>query len=98
LFYLIEIEYSSRLLIPSEYLFDILNECLRSNIINYHFIIKRMLWFHIPLQFNDHNQSDMFIDFMYHQLLPELLEGKLIVLNNNILSEQLMVKISKMLE
>ena len=43
-FYSTTIEYSSRLLNPTEYLFDILNEYARSNIINYHFIIKRMLW------------------------------------------------------
>jgi hypothetical protein len=89
----LKIEHSSRLLIPTEYLFDILNEYNQSNITNYHFIIKRILWYHIPISFIDHNQSDMFIDFMYHQLLSELLDGKIIVLNNNHqLSEQLMVK------
>ncbi len=93
-FYQIKIENSSRLLNPSEYFYDILNEYHRSNITNYHFIIKRILWYHIPFQLTDHDQSDIFTDFMYHQLLPELLDGKMIVLNNNHhLSEQSMVKI-----
>jgi hypothetical protein len=52
-----------------------------------------MLWFHIPFQFNENNKSEIFIDFMYHQLIPELLEGILIVFNNNHLSEKFMVEI-----
>jgi hypothetical protein len=96
MFYLIELEHSSRLLNPTEYFFDILNEFIRSKIVNFHFIIKRMLWFNIPFQFDDNNnKSEIFIDFMYHQLVPELLEGTMIVLNNNYLSEEFMVEILK---
>jgi hypothetical protein len=85
------IEHSSRLLNPEEYLFDILNDCIRLKISDFHLIVKRMLWFNIP--FDENNiKSDMFIDFMYHQLVPDLLEGTMIVLHNNSLSDQLMVK------
>lgn len=92
MFYLIE--HSSRLLNPEEYLFDILNDCVRLNIINFHLIVKRMLWYNIP--FDENNiKSDIFIEFMYHQLIPEVLEGTMIVLKNNYLSEEFMVKIKK---
>jgi hypothetical protein len=90
-FFLISTEHSSRLLNPTEYLFDILNECIRSNITDFHLIIKRTLWFTIPFQFTNYNKSEMFIDFMYHQLIPELLEGTLIIQNTNHLSTELMV-------
>lgn len=86
-YYFVLIEYSSRVLNSTEYFFDILNEYTRLNIINYHFIIKRILWFDLSLQF-----SDMFIDFMYHQLISILFEGTIILLNNNYhLSEELIV-------
>jgi hypothetical protein len=78
-----------------EYLFDILSECVRSNVIDYHLIVKRMLWFTIPFTLdNNNNKSEIFMDFMYHQILPELLEGIMIVLNNNHLSDELTVKYS----
>ena len=87
------IEHLSRLLSPTEYVFDILSECTRSNVIDFHFVVKRMLWFNIPFLFDDSNhQSELFIDFMYHQLVPELHEGTMIVLNNNYLPVELMVK------
>ncbi|CAF3639551.1 unnamed protein product [Adineta steineri] len=88
-------EQSSRLLNPTEYLFDILSECVRSNMTDYHLIIKRMLWFTIPMIFDD-NKSDIFIDFMYHQLVPELLEGTMIIIKNNHFSDDLMQQISFM--
>ncbi|CAF3546374.1 unnamed protein product [Rotaria sordida] len=96
IFIVIASEYSSRLLNPTEYLFDIISECARANIIDFHLIIKRMLWFNIPSVFNTNNQSEMFIHFMYHQLIPELLEGTMIILNNNHLSDLLMQEISLM--
>jgi hypothetical protein len=86
------IEHSSRLLNPMEYLFDILSECVRSNMVDYHLIVKRMLWFTIPLTFDVENKSEIFIDFMYHQLVPDLLEGTLIVIKNNHFSDELMVE------
>ncbi|UJR10303.1 hypothetical protein I4U23_014509 [Adineta vaga] len=86
----------SRLLNPTEYLFDILNECFRSNIIDFHLIIKRMLWITIPFVLNNDPQSEMFIDFMYNQVLSELIEGKMIILYNNHLSDELMQDISLM--
>ncbi|CAF4602738.1 unnamed protein product [Rotaria sp. Silwood1] len=89
-------ENSSRLLNPSEYLFDILSECVRANIDDYHLIIKRMLWFTIPMILDDNNKSEIFIDFMYHQLVPELLEGTMIVIKNNHLSDEIMQQISLM--
>jgi len=56
-----------------------------------------MLWLTIPMQFNNNNnKSEMFIDFMYYQLIPELLEGTMIILNNNHLSEEFMIEISFM--
>ena len=58
---------------------------------DYHLIIKRMLWFTIPLIFDDYNKSEIFIDFMYHQLVPELLEGTMIIIKNNHFSNELMV-------
>jgi len=94
--YIFLLEHSSRLLNSTEYFFDILNECIRLNIINYHFIIKRMLWLTIPMQFNNNNKSEIFIDFMYYQLIPELLEGTMIILNNNHFSEEFMIEISLM--
>jgi len=60
--------------------------------IDYHLIVKRMLWFTTPLIFDENNKSDIFIDFMYHQLIPELLEGTMIVIKNNHFSDELMVK------
>ncbi len=82
---------SSRLLNPTEYLFDILSECVRSNMTDYHLILKRMLWFTIPIIFDQNNTSEIFIDFMYHQLIPELLEGTMIIIKNNHFSDELMV-------
>jgi hypothetical protein len=90
------IESSSRLLNPTEYLFDILSECVRSNMVDYHLIVKRMLWFTIPMIFDDKNKSEIFIDFMYHQLIPELLEGTVIIIKDNQFSDELMVEKIKM--
>ncbi|CAF0977130.1 unnamed protein product [Adineta steineri] len=91
-------KYSSRLLNLTEYLFDIFNDCIRLNIDDFHLIIKRMLWFTIPFQMNhDDKKSEIFIDFMYHQLIPEFLDGTMIILNNNNnLSDDLMQEISFM--
>ena len=72
-------------------MFDVLSECVRSNMVDYHLIMKRMLWYTIPMTFDDNNKSEMFVDFMYHQLIPELLEGTMIVIKNNHLSDELMV-------
>ncbi len=84
-------EQSSRLLNPTEYLFDVLSECVRSKMVDYHLIIKRMLWFITPMTFDDNDKSDIFIDFMYHQLVPELLEGTMIVIKDNQFSDEMMV-------
>lgn len=84
-------EQSSRLLNPTEYLFDILSECVRSNMVNYHMIVKRMLWFTIPMKLDESDRCQIFIDFMYHQLIPELLEGTMIVIKNNHFSDEMMV-------
>ncbi|CAF4054726.1 unnamed protein product, partial [Rotaria magnacalcarata] len=89
-------DHSARLLDPKEYLIDIINECLRVNMIDFHFMMKRILWFNIPFIFNTNNQSETFIHFMYHQLIPELLEGTMIILNNNHLSDELVQEISLM--
>ena len=43
------VEHSSRLLDPSEYLFDVLSECVQSHVPDYHLIVKRMLWFNLPI-------------------------------------------------
>ncbi len=51
-----------------------------------------MLWFTIPLIFDDKNTSESFIDFMYHQLIPELLEGTMIIIKDNQFSDELMVQ------
>jgi hypothetical protein len=59
--------------------------------VDYHLIVKRMLWFTIPLIFDDKNTSESFIDFMYHQLIPELLEGTMIIIKDNQFSDELMV-------
>jgi len=84
---------SSRLLNSTEYLFDILSECIRSNVTDYHLIIKRMLWFTNSMISKEKiHQSEIFIDFMYYQLVPEFLEGILIVLLNNHFSDELMVR------
>ncbi len=50
-----------------------------------------MLWFTIPIIFDQNNTSEIFIDFMYHQLIPELLEGTMIIIKNNHFSDELMV-------
>ncbi|CAF3339033.1 unnamed protein product [Rotaria socialis] len=89
-------DHSARLLDSREYLFDITNECFRVNMIDFHFMMKRILWFNIPFTFNTNNQSETFIHFMYHQLIPELLEGTMIILNNNHLSDELVQEISLM--
>lgn len=94
LFLIFQIEHTSRLLNPTEYLFDILNDCIQSKIINYHLIIKRILWFTIPFQFDINNQSEIFINFIYHQLLPEFLEGIMIILKNSCFSEEFIEEIS----
>ena len=85
-------EQTSRLWNPTEYLFDILSECVRSKMVDYHLIVKRMLWFTTPIIFDDNNTSDVFIDFMYHQLVPELLEGIMIVIKDNQFSDEMMVE------
>lgn len=85
-------ENSSRLLDPAEYLFDVLSECVRSNMVDYHFIVKRMLWFNLPILVdNQSSNSELFVEFMFHQLVPELLEGTMIIIKNNHLSDELMV-------
>jgi hypothetical protein len=63
--------------------------------VDYHLIIKRMLWFTIPIIFDENNKSEIFIDFMYHQLIPELLEGTMIIIKNNDFSDELMVMTKK---
>ena len=88
-------EQSSRLLNPTEYLFDILSECVRSKMVDYHLIIKRMLWFTTPITFDDDDKSEIFVDFMYHQLVPELLEGTMIVFKDNQFSDEMMVETKK---
>ncbi|CAF0846167.1 unnamed protein product [Adineta ricciae] len=84
----------SRLLTPAEYIFDVLNECIRSNLTDFHLIIKRMLWVTIPFVLTSDTHSEMFINFMYHQLVPELTDGKMILLFNNHLSDELMQEIA----
>jgi hypothetical protein len=59
--------------------------------VDYHLIVKRMLWFTTPMIFDENNKSDIFIDFMYNQLVPELLEGTMIVIKNNQFSDEMMV-------
>jgi hypothetical protein len=60
--------------------------------VDYHFIVKRMLWFNLPIiSDSQNNNSEIFIEFMFHQLVPELLEGTMIIINNNHLSDELMV-------
>lgn len=88
-------EQSSRLLNPTEYLFDILSECVRSNMVNYHLIVKRMLWFTIPMKLDESDKCQIFIDFMYHQSIPELLEGTMIVIKDNHFSDEMMVRKSE---
>lgn len=52
-----------------------------------------MLWFtNSMISKEKTHQSEIFIDFMYYQLVPEFLEGILIVLLNNHLSDELMVR------
>lgn len=90
--FIFSIEQSARLLDPTEYLFDVLSECVRSHIPDYHLIVKRMLWFNLPIIHDPaSSKADLFIDFMYHQLVPELLEGTMIVIKNNYLSDEMMV-------
>lgn len=62
---------------------------------DYHLILKRMLWFTVPILVDDNKKSELFIDFMYHQLIPELLEGTMIIIKNNHLADELMVLIKK---
>lgn len=86
------LEHTSRFLNPKDYLFDIINEYLQSNKLDFHFTMKRILWFNIPLTFSHDNQSDIFINLIYHQLVSDLLEGTMIIFDANHLSDQLMVK------
>ena len=60
--------------------------------VDYHLIVKRMLWFTIPMMYDEENTSETFIDFMYHQLVPEVLEGTMIVIKENNFSDELMVE------
>ena len=60
--------------------------------VDYHLIVKRMLWFTTPMIIDEKNTTETFIEFMYHQLVPELLEGTMIIIKNNELSDELMVK------
>jgi len=50
-----------------------------------------MLWYNIPFEVNN-IKFQIFMEFMYHQLIPEVLEGTMIILKNNHLSEEMMVK------
>ncbi|CAM4880089.1 unnamed protein product [Rotaria socialis] len=89
-------ENPSRLLNPNEYLFDILSECVESKMTDYYLIIKRMLWFNIPMIFDNNDKSEMFINFMYHQLVPELFEGTMIAIKDNHISDDLMHQLALM--
>lgn len=52
-----------------------------------------MLWYHIPIEITEQYPSDLFIEFMYYQLLPEFREGLMINCKNNHLSDELIVRI-----
>lgn len=71
-----------------------MNECIQLKIFNYHFILKRILWFTIPYQYDINNQLETFINFMYNQIIPDYLEGLMIIFNDNHFSQQLIEDIS----
>lgn len=51
-----------------------------------------MLWFNIPMTLSNNNQSEIYIHCMYNQILPEFLDGTMIILKNNHMSDDLMVR------
>ncbi|CAF1159280.1 unnamed protein product, partial [Didymodactylos carnosus] len=88
--YVISSEHTSRLLNPTEYILDILSECLRTNIGEYHFIVKRLLWYFLPLKFD----NELFINSMYNQIMPDYLDGTMIIVQKHEFTDERVQEIS----
>lgn len=69
-----------------------LHECARANIGESHLILKRVLWTAVPFLLKNNTQSELFIDFMYYQLLSDFIDGRMLVLPNHHLSGDQMVQ------
>ncbi len=64
-----------------EYIYDVLNELIKQKN-EFYFIFKRILWFY-ELKLN----TDIYIDMMYTQQLPDYLQGLIIRTNMDMLTD-----------
>lgn len=78
-------EKAARPLNRSEYIFDIITELTKLNN-EFYLIFKRILWY-FPLKFD----CESYIDMMFNQILPDYVEGLVIVTDMNKLSNDLNV-------
>lgn len=85
IYYVVEAEKTARPLNRGEYIFDVITELTKLNN-EFYLIFKRILWY-FPLHFD----ADSFIDMMYNQILPDYVEGLVISINNNKISNHLNV-------
>jgi myosin-15 len=70
-----QIEKTARPLNRCEYIFDIVTELSKLNN-EFYLIFKRILWF-FPLKF----ETEGFVDMMYNQIIPDYLEGLIVVID-----------------
>jgi myosin XV len=71
------LEKAARPLNRCEYIFDVITELTKLNN-EFYLIFKRILWY-FPLRL----ESDPYIDMMYNQILPDYVEGLVVVTNSN---------------
>lgn len=80
------IEKAARPLNRCEYIFDVITELTKLNN-EFYLIFKRILWY-FPLKYD----SDPYIDMMFNQILPDYVEGLIVVTSANKLSGHLNVE------
>lgn len=87
IYYVVEAEKAARPLDRAEYIFDVITELTKLNN-EYYLIFKRVLW-HYPLRL----ELDSYIDMIYNQVLPDFVEGLVLVVHGGKLSHTMNVGI-----
>ena len=77
IYYVVEAEKAARPLNRCEYIFDVITELTKLNN-EFYLIFKRILWY-FPLKL----EFDGYIDMVFNQILPDYVEGLVVVTNGN---------------
>ncbi|XP_074649564.1 unconventional myosin-XV-like [Tubulanus polymorphus] len=91
IYYVVEKEHFHAPMNVDEYIFDITTELAHQNR-EYHLLFQRTTWYY-DIRYD---YSDRYIDVMYNQSLSTYLSGNLLVMEQQQLSNQQMVEISKL--